>query len=153
MSGYRMTRVPMLVDDNSRPYGFKMQTGDEIPLVFLTADGQSLAKSDGQPFTPVIAPNIQKVVPASGDTIQMTDTALDGTLLIAPATALASLTIILPTDAKSRLGQIRRIATTKAITALTLTGAVSIMNAITSMSGGDCVQYEKVDNNTWFKIQ
>lgn len=152
MSGYRMTRVPMLVDDSGRPYGFKMQTGDEIPLAFLTSDGKSLADATGQPFTPVIAPNIQKVVPNSGDTIQMSATALDGTLLIAPAAALASLTINLPPEAVSRLGQVRRIATTKAIAALTLTGATSIMNAVTSLSGGDCVQYQKADSNTWFKL-
>lgn len=153
MTGFRMARVPLLIDDTGRPYGFKMMGGEEIPIAFLTADGKSLADSTGNPFTPIIAPNIQKVAPNSGDTIQMADTALDGTLLIAPAAALASLTIILPTEAKSRLGQIRRIATTKAISALTLTGATSIMNTVSSLNGGDCVQYEKVDSNTWFKLQ
>lgn len=152
MSGYRMTRVPMLVDENNRPYGFKMQTGDEIPLVFLTADGKSLAGADGQPFTPVIAPNIQKVSPATGSTVQMTDTALDGTLYVNPAAALAALTIILPSEANSRLGQVRRIATSKAIMALTLTGATNILSTVGSLSAGDCVQFLKIDANTWTRI-
>lgn len=151
MSGYRMTRVPMLVDENNRPYGFKMQTGDEIPLAFLTADGKSLADAAGNAFTPVIAPNIQKVAPASGATVQMNDTALDGTLYIAPAAALAALTINLPSEANSRLGQVRRIATNKAITALSITGA-TLLSTVSSLSAGDCVSFLKIDANTWTRI-
>lgn len=153
MTGFRQMQFPFLVDPSGRLQGVRMMDGTEVPFVFLTQDGQSLARADGQPFTPVIAPNIQKVAPVTGANVQMTDNALDGTLYINPAAALANLTITLPSDANSRLGQIRRIATNKAIASLTLTGAASIMNAVTSMSGGDCVQFQKIDSNTWFLIQ
>ena len=150
MSGYGQSQLPWLVS-NGRAIGVKMRNGDEMMLPFFSTDGMSLTDIAGNPFTPATAPDVQKVAPASGATVQMTDTALNGTLLVAPAAALASLTVALPTEVNSRLGQIRRIATTKAISTLTVTGA-TILNTVGSLSAGDCVQFLKIDTNTWTRI-
>lgn len=151
MSGWRMGRMSWLMNGD-RPIGVKQQDGVEIMLPFLSADGLSLIDASGNAFTPVIAPNVQKVVPVNGDTVQMLDTGLDGTLFLAPAAALTSLNIILPTDAKSRIGQIRRIAANKAVTGINLTGAATMLSTITGLAAGDCVSFLKIDANTWTRI-
>lgn len=96
--------------------------------------------------------SIQTVVPTNGQTIQLTDDNTSGTIWLNPAGTLATLTLTMPTDAKSDLGQIRRIATSKAITSLTMNGA-TILNALTTMSANDCFEYQKVDVNTWVRMQ
>lgn len=151
MTGFTLGRISWLFN-GARPVGVKQVDGIEIMMPFLSADGLSLIDSSGNPFTPVIAPNVQKVSPVSGDTIQMFDTGLDGTLFIAPVAALTSLMIILPTDIKSRVGQIRRIAANKAVNGINITGAATMLSTITSLAAGDCVSFLKIDANTWTRI-
>lgn len=94
----------------------------------------------------------QSVVPTSGQTVQVTDNAIDTLLVLSPAALLAALTVALPSDVNSRINQIVRIATMKAITILTVTGATSIMNAPTSLILGGSVSFQKVAANTWVKL-
>jgi len=92
--------------------------------------------------------------PASGATAQMTNNNKDGILLLTPAGTIAALTVNLPDDAVSRIGQVRRIFTSQNITALTLQGfpgnaAQTIFNNITTMAAGDAVAFVKVAANMW----
>lgn len=93
-------------------------------------------------------PSTQSASPTSGQTVSFQNTSLDQNLVLSPGGVLASLTINLPTDATSRLGQICRIVCTQAITLLTLGGA-TILNAPSSLAGNGCIMFIKVDVNTW----
>lgn len=95
---------------------------------------------------------VDTVTPVTGDTVVMRDTNEDGVLRLTPAGLLATLTINFPSDANSRIGQIRRIAANKAISLLSLGqigGGFVVINGITSMVLGDEVSYQKVAANTW----
>lgn len=91
---------------------------------------------------------IQTEIPSAGQTVQMLDNKLDGTLLLKPAGALASLTIAFPTVANSKLGQIRFIATTQNITSLTLTG-MTLLGSVMSMNANDCFAFQQVEPGVW----
>lgn len=91
----------------------------------------------------------QAAAPASGATVQMTDNNKDGILLLSPAATLAALTVVLPAEANTRIGQVRRIFTSQNITALTIQGATTIYNNVTTMAAGDAVAFVKVDVNMW----
>lgn len=92
--------------------------------------------------------------PIAGGTVAITNTGMNGLTVVNPAGVLATLTVNLPADSVSKIGQIERIAFLKAITLLTLgvTGGGSILNAITSAALNDNVGYQKVAANTWIKM-
>lgn len=92
--------------------------------------------------------SIQTVAPLTGTTVQMTDDNSDGTIWINPSGNIAALTLLFPTDANSDLAQIRRIATAKNVSALTLAGA-TILNSTVTMNANDCVTYQKIGASTW----
>ena len=94
---------------------------------------------------------VQNATPASGAVLNMDDNAQDGMLYIQPAGLLASLTVNLPSEANSRTGQIRSLATSKAVTVLTIAGAVTIMSAPASMALGACYTFQKIAPNTWIR--
>lgn len=91
---------------------------------------------------------LQSVVPTNGQTIQMFDDPYDGTLFLKPSGTLANLTISFPSLAKSKILQIRFIASTQAITNLTLIGA-TIMGSVTSMNVNDCFFFQQVEPGAW----
>jgi len=95
---------------------------------------------------------MQTASPTTGSTVVMTDDSNNGTLVLTPAANLAALTVQLPSDANSALLQIRRISTTKSITALTMTGATTILDAPASMNAGDLVSFQKTAANTWMRM-
>lgn len=95
---------------------------------------------------------MQSASPTTGSTVVMTDDSNNGTLVLTPAANLAALTVQLPSDANSALLQIRRISTTKSITALTMTGATTILDAPASMNSGDLVSFQKTAANTWMRM-
>lgn len=103
----------------------------------------------GQPTT---APVVQNSTPTAGQTIVITDTLADITLMLSPAGTLATLTVTLPTDGGSRIGQVVSIFTTQIITALTINGAASILNAVTTAALNGCSTYKKVAANTWARL-
>lgn len=94
---------------------------------------------------------IQTVTPTTGQTVVMTNDNKNGTLILTPAGTLATLTITFPTDGNSRVGQIRRFASTSIITALTINGAV-ILNSIVAIAVNECFSYQKVSANTWVRL-
>lgn len=93
----------------------------------------------------------QANVPSTGQTVAMAGGDADGSLVLTPAGTLAALTVTLPPDASSVIGQTRRIITTQAITALTVNGATTIINAPASMGAGTTVTFEKIAANTWIR--
>ena len=95
------------------------------------------------------ARSIQAASPTTGTTVLMQDDDMDGTLVLTPAGSLLALTVTFPSDANSRIGQIRRITTTQAITTLTLNGASSILNTVTTLALGGSCAFEKIAANTW----
>lgn len=97
---------------------------------------------------------LQTVTPTNGQTVQMLDNGVDGTLFLTPAAPLATLTINFPPapPANSRLLQVRFIATTQSIATLTLTGA-TIMGSITSMNSNDCFFFQQVTPGGWILNQ
>lgn len=98
-----------------------------------------------------IQDTVQTATPASGDTVAMTDTAGDGTLVIEGSGTLAALTVQFPDDANSRVGQVRRIAPLVAITALTLTGS-TIINAPATLAANEVATFQKISATEWLRI-
>jgi hypothetical protein len=93
----------------------------------------------------------QTASPASGATVVMNDNTIDGLLWITPAATIATLTVTVPTNANSRLGQVRRVATSQDITALTINGA-TILNAPSTLIGNTGFALVKVSTGTWMRI-
>lgn len=94
----------------------------------------------------------QTIVPISGDTISMDDNSLNGGLYINPAGTLATLTVNLPSNVASALGQTRTITSAKTLTVITtnqIGGGVTLLNPVLSMTAGDSVTYRKVAANLW----
>lgn len=93
----------------------------------------------------------QTVAPTSGQTVVMTDNSLDGVLYLTPSGLLALLNITMPSNANSRLGQVRRVVTTQTITALNLLGG-TLLNAPTSILANTGVTFVRVNATTWAAI-
>lgn len=110
-----------------------------------------LSTAQVQALMSAMKPTIQPVTPTTGQTVVMTDDNTDGTLYLTPAGTLVALTITFPSDANSAFGQVRRVASTKAITTATLSGG-TILNGFTTMIANDCFSYQKVATNTWIRI-
>ncbi len=108
---------------------------------------------ESQPWDNSGGPAVQSLIPLTGATINMADNAQDGILQLSPAGTLAALTINLPSDAASQLGQRRTIMSTQIITALTLNqiggSAVFLGAALTAMTANQSVTFTKTAANTW----
>lgn len=90
--------------------------------------------------------------PVAGGTVTITNTGMNGLTVINPAGTLATLTVNLPSDSTSRIGQIERIAFLRAVTALTIGGATTILNAPASALLGDNIGFQKVAANQWVRL-
>ncbi len=121
-----------------------MSNGNDVSIVTLTASQIAALMYTQYDF--------QTASPTTGQTVQMNDNNLDGTLYLTPAAGLAALTITFPSDANSRIGQIRRFATNKSVAILTMAGA-TILNNVTALVANDCFSYQKVAANTWVRLQ
>lgn len=119
-------------------------------MTAISTSGVTVAQGDGRYQR---GRSVQTVTPTAGQTVVMTDDSLDGSLNLTPAGLLATLTITLPSEANSRIGQERRINTTQALTALTIGGASSILNTVTTLALGGSVTFEKIAANTWIRVQ
>lgn len=119
---------------------------DLLAAGFLRFDMQSgfTTLPDGTTLT-----DRQLASPATGATVQMTDNSKDGILQLTPAGTIAALTLTLPAEANTRLGQVRRIFSSQNVTALTIQGATTIYNNVTTMAAGDCIAFVKVGPNMW----
>lgn len=94
----------------------------------------------------------QQVAPLTGATIQMATLHHDGTLLINPVGTLPSITVALPADIDSDLGEKREVFSTQTITSFTLTGATTIVGAPSSLDPMGHFTIEKILSNTWVVI-
>jgi len=90
--------------------------------------------------------------PVSGGTVNIVNTGISGLTVINPAGTLATLTVSLPSDANSKLGQIERICFLRAITLLTINGASSILGAPAAAALGDNIGFQKVAANQWVRL-
>jgi hypothetical protein len=94
----------------------------------------------------------QTATPLAGDTVIGTATASNLLTWITPAGTLLTLTYTLPSNASSVIGQVVRIGSSQAVTTLTINGATTILNTITALVAGACVQLIKVADNTWTRL-
>lgn len=101
-------------------------------------------------YEPMMA--MQYASPTTGQSVPFTDDARNRTLWLTPAGTIAALTIPFPTSATSRPGRTVTIGTSKAIVALSLTGPLSILNAITTMAVGDAATFREMTTDVWVKI-
>jgi len=118
-------------------------------------DAALLYAPDGSLIEALVPDAVQAATPVTGATVVMTDNATGGLLYLTPAGTLATLTINLPSNAKSRIGQIERVFTTQAITALTLGqvgGGATIVNAPTTLAANGAALFQKVAANTWLRV-
>jgi hypothetical protein len=116
--------------------------------------GQATAVVIVSPVTgePVdIQDTVQTETPASGDTVVMTASAGNNTLVIEGAGTLAELTVEFPDDGVTRVGQILRIAPLVAITDLTLTGSTFINPPVT-LAANEVAQLQKISATEWLRI-
>lgn len=100
---------------------------------------------DDQP----IASYVDPYTPDDGATLHFRDNRQDGTIFIDDI-SVTSLTIDLPTDATSRIGQLLTIGSAGYVDTLVITGG-TIFGALESLSPGDSATYQKVKSNTWMR--
>lgn len=96
-----------------------------------------------------IASTVQSASPTSGQTVTMEQGGNNTTLWLTPAGPLASLTVSLPGEAVSWMGQLCSVGTSQPITDLTVNNATTIFNNVTTLSAGDLYAFKKVAPNTW----
>lgn len=95
-------------------------------------------------------PVSQTASPATGATVNVTSTNSDVNLWLTPAGTLATLTITLPADANTQIGQIITYGSSTAIAALTVSvSGGTIFGVIGNLSIGDFYAVQKVSANTW----
>ena len=129
-------------------------SGDEAEqFVIRPSAGKALAfDANGLPYAASIIEVIQSSTPLTGATVVMANNDNDGTLVVTPAGTIAALTVTLPTEAASRIGQIERIVTSQTITSLTVNGATTIGGNVTTLTANSFVTFQKVAANTWRRI-
>lgn len=85
----------------------------------------------------------------TGSTITVAQSSADILVVIQAAGTLATLTIAIPADANTSIGQVIRVYSQVAITLLTINGEVTISGAPTSMNAGDNFGLQKSLSNTF----
>lgn len=93
-----------------------------------------------------VRPTQQLASPTTGQTVVITETAVDVDLWLTPAGPIAALTVTLP---NGFVGQRATIASNQPITALTINGATTIFNPLTTLSIGDAFQMQKIGSSIW----
>lgn len=119
--------MPSVGDDNATLYG---PNGLELP-----AGGATQSSS-----------------PASGATVAMPDDGASGTLYLTPAGTIAALTVNLPSNAKSVVGQRKQFISSQTVTALTVAqtgGGLVSVGIPTTIGPAAPFTLQKVAANTW----
>jgi hypothetical protein len=100
-------------------------------------------------------PNVQAATPTTGQTVVMTDDDYDAILNLTPAGTLAALTITIPSNAKSRIGQVIHISSSQILTSLTISSAGQTLRGapttFAAVASAYC-SFMKVAANTWVRI-
>lgn len=94
---------------------------------------------------------VTKLSPTTGQTVSFANSDVDQIIYLAPAGTLAALTVQLPSEASSRVGQRVTICSSQIVVSLTINGATTVLNTVTSMVVSDCFTFVKIDANTWAK--
>ena len=94
-------------------------------------------------------PSVLSYTPTTGQTITIPDLPQDMFVYIAPAGLLLALTIVLPTDAMSFVGQTIRVFCTQPVTALTINPVTPVLSSL-ALNGGFTLQ--KVTSNSWARF-
>lgn len=94
----------------------------------------------------LIRPTQQSASPLTGATVVISETAVDTDLWLTPAGPIAALTVTLP---NGFIGQRVTIASSQPITVLTVGGAASIFNPLTTLSIGDAFEMQRVGATVW----
>lgn len=92
---------------------------------------------------------VQAASPTSGATVSFADSPVNTVLYLTPAATLATLTVNLPSDAESSLGQIVRLVSSQEITSLTVAGAANIYIAPVSLDPYVIYLFVKIAADTW----
>lgn len=99
-------------------------------------------------------PAVQSATPTVGQTVNVVGSVINNVLLaLTPAGTLATLTVALPNDASSFIGQVVRVSTSAAVTLLTVNGAASILNAPAALLAGANIGFQKTAADTWQRMQ
>lgn len=102
--------------------------------------------------TYALDPFIQQEIPINAATVQVRQTKRNISLILSPLVDLSSLTLQLPLEANTRLGQKLELAANKAIGTLNWAGA-SVLNGPASLNTGDHFTFEKTGVGTWMLCQ
>lgn len=92
------------------------------------------------------------VVPTEGMAVSCPSTDQDVDLQLKPATDLNLITVTLPPESVSRLGQRVFIRSTRQIAEMDVSGATTVDNWSVMFNPGDCVVFFKSDTNTWSRV-
>lgn len=97
---------------------------------------------------------IQASSPATGANVTFGTVLTNETLYLTPAGTLATLTVTLPADANSHIGQLCRVFTTQTLTALTVavSGGSYVGTTVTTLAQYAALIFQKVAANTWIRI-
>lgn len=87
--------------------------------------------------------------PVNAQTINWNNNSQNTLLWLTPAGPLASLTVNLPSEANSVVGQVLSIGSSQTVTDLVIQNATTIFNNVTTLSAGDLYAFKKVSPNTW----
>ena len=85
------------------------------------------------------------------DTINVLRTSVVITVVIREPETIDNLTINFPSDEDTRVGDIIRVASLVTISNVTMTGSI-ILNPVTDMFPNDCVGFQKIEEDTWIRI-
>jgi len=103
-------------------------------------------------------PTVTVATPATGATINFNSGGQDETLFLDHSGTIANLTVVLPTNATSVVGQTLRVFARSAVTALTVTATSQTVYSASLASPNNLaattgVAWQKVAANTWARIQ
>lgn len=123
-------------------------------------DGQALVADSTQTNglkwgTPAVSVElIQNAAPVTGGNVVFATSSENITLYLAPAGTLATLSISLPSDANSFIGQICRVFTSQTLTALTVSVPSGTITgtAVTALAQFASLVFQKAASNAWIRL-
>lgn len=97
---------------------------------------------------------VTPITPVTTDTITINILSKDETIVLTPAGTLAALTLLFPSNANSRIGQIVRVVSHQIITTLTVSssGLTLLGTAVTALAVDTPVSFEKIAASTWQRL-
>ena len=131
----------------------QLPTGTKYPN-----DPQTLLETFASYLT---APEVKKnratvsvYAPSAGGTVAASPSGLDETIFLNSASTLATLTFSFPANSNSYTGQILRLFSRSAVTALTIssTGLTIYGTALTSLAANGIASWQKVAASTWVRL-